>query len=94
MAIQLVLLPVRMDATLSVSARGRVLTVNGVDVDLAQPVPQDARAWFAGDVARDGDTYTVQLVLPHGPHAPTETRFPTTVNVSDGAVSLPPYDGE
>ena len=41
---------------------------------------------------RQDDTLHVSLVLPHGPKAPHETRFPEPIEAHDGFISLPPFD--
>jgi hypothetical protein len=96
---KLIFSPVRMDATLTASVAGDVLTLNGVVLDFG-PLPLGAtlpRAaipcdWIAGDVTRDDDgTLTIPLILPHGPDAPPETLFPAPVDASYGDVKLPPY---
>jgi hypothetical protein len=91
--------PVRMDATLTASVAGDVLTLNGGALDFG-PLPLGAtlpRAaipcdWIAGDVTRDDDGgLTVPLVLPHGAGAPPETLFPAPIDAGDGDVTLPPH---
>ena len=92
--------PVRMDATLTASVEGDVLTLNGEALDFG-PLPSGAtlpRAaidciWVSGDVTRDSDgTLTVPLILPHGGNAPAQTLFPAPLAASDGPVDLPPYN--
>ena len=91
--------PVRMDATLTASVDGDVLTLNGEALDFG-PLPKGAtlpRAaipcdWIAGDVTRDDDgNLTVPLILPHGGDAPMETLFPAPIDAGDGDVELPPH---
>jgi hypothetical protein len=92
--------PVRMDAMLTASVAGDVLTLNGAVLDFG-PLPAGAtlpRAaipcdWIGGDVTRDDDgALTVPLILPHGSNAPPETLFPAPIEAGDGDVELPPYD--
>ncbi len=94
--------PVRMDTPLTASVSGDVLTLNDVPLDFG-PLPAGAtlpreaidNPWIAGDVTRAVDgTLTVPLILPHGPDAPDESRFPPTTTVVDGYVPLPAYDSE
>ena len=90
--------PMRRDDTLSVSVAGDVLSLNGTEFDLSG-IPEGAtlpRAavtcdWLASDIERIGGALHLALILPHGDHAPHETLFPTSINVTtDGPVALPP----
>jgi hypothetical protein len=94
--------PCRMDAPLTASVKGDVLTLNGEPLDFG-PLPKGATlprsaidcALIAGDVTRDAaGTLTVPLVLPHGANAPPETLFPQPLDVKSGPVPLPPYQIE
>lgn len=96
------LTPMRGDAPLALSMAGDVLTVNGEDFDFSA-IPDGAtlpRAavtcdWLASDVERIGGVLHLTLILPHGPNAPDETRFPAPIMVTtDGPITLPPYDIE
>jgi len=80
---------------------GDVLTINGEAFDFSQvldgdTLPADAVGsdFIVGDVTREASVLTVPVLLPHGPRAPQETRFPTDINAGDGLVRLPSYNGE
>jgi hypothetical protein len=96
----LTLSPVRMDDTLTASVAGDVLTLNGEALDFGPlangaTLPKEAidNPWIAGPVERALDgTLTVPLILPHGGDAPQETLFPAPLDVTSGAVPLPPYN--
>lgn len=91
--------PVRMDATLTASVAGDVLTLNGAVLDFG-PLPKGAILprpaipcdWIAGDVTRDDrGMLSVPVILPHGANAPHETLFPAPIEAGDGDVTLPPH---
>lgn len=95
--------PVRMNAELSAEVQGDIIILNGESLDLS-PLPDGGvlpaaailNLWVLGDVERiDGDIH-LTLILPHGPNAPYETRFPSAysdpMTVVDGPLPLPPYD--
>lgn len=92
--------PSRMEAPLTLEKQGDVLTINGEAFDFTplpdgHSLPRDAIAcdWLASDVARVGGALQLTLVLPHGPQAPQETRFPAPmILTSDGPVDLPPFN--
>ena len=94
--------PVFMDEALALSRAGDVLTLNGQTVDLgALPeggsLPETAIAspWFAGPVSRQSGDLHLTLILPCGPNAPHETRFPAPITLAeDGPVTLPLYSLE
>ena len=96
--------PVRVDCEpLITSVNEDVITVNGCAFDFSRlkegetlphaALPSDM---FAGDVERVNGKVCLTLILPHGPNAPQETRFPeyfdVYMTVTDGPVPLPPYD--
>ena len=94
--------PVRGDRPLTLAKQGAALVIDGEVFDFA-PLPEGAtlprRAVdcpaLASDVERSGDEICLTLRLPHGVHAPQNTRFPAPVTVdADGPVSLPPFDQE
>lgn len=90
------------DGRLSLVRAGDTLTINGDAFDFS-PIPEGGLLpreaveceWLASDVERlDGEIH-LTLILPHGPNAPEETRFPEPIHVTDdGPVALPPYDEE
>ena len=88
--------PVRMDQTLTALVAGDELTLNGEVTDLSHvtedaPLTDHGHPWIAGPVRRiEGDLH-LTLILPHGANAPSETLFPMAVEVTQGAVALPPY---
>lgn len=50
---------------------------------------------LVSDIKRLDGTIYLTLILPHGPHAPETTRFPTAIiDPPDGLVQLPPYSAE
>ena len=99
---ELTLVPMRRDDRLVLERRGEVLVLNGEDVDFSA-LPDGATlpraavdcAWLAADIHRENGVLRLALILPHGPKAPFQTRFPVPVTVTgDGPVALPPQDGE
>lgn len=94
------LIPVRMDAALTLHRAGDVLTVNGVAYDFG-PLPEGAVLpatavdcdWIAGAITRAGGVLQLSLILPHGPDAPHEARFPAPISAPNGPIDLPPHDG-
>lgn len=88
---QITLSPIRMDATLTVTRAGDVLTINGTKIDLAAPTPND---WIVDTDLIDGVRH-VTLIFPHGATPPPETLSPAVIDVAaDGPVPLPPHDGD
>jgi len=92
--------PVRHDTPLTLHRAGDVLTINGAVYDLTA-LPDGAllpRAavdcpWLVSDIERIDGTLHLTLILPHGPNAPQDTRFPQPITLTgDGPVALPPYD--
>lgn len=90
--------PVRMDASLTLHVSGDVLSINGVPYDFG-PLPNGAIlpkaavdcSFLASDVLRRDGRIELTLILPHGPCAPPETRFPSPVETTNGPVTLPPF---
>lgn len=95
---KITLSPVRMDAPLTATVEGEVLTLNGTAVDLSTVTPEapledPGNPWIVGAVRRDGaGMLEVTLILPHGSAPPQETLFPAPVEITAGPVPLPPYD--
>lgn len=99
------LIPIRSDKKLIAFISGEIIILNGETFDLS-PLQEGAvissesisTQWIIGDVSRLAGEIHLTLLLPHGPAAPYETRFPTAfteaLTVSDGLVPLPPYDSE
>ena len=95
----LTLHPVRMDTPLTVRGAGDTLFLDGVPYDFgplpeggALPAEATGSAWFVGEILRRDGALHIGLILPHGPDAPEETRFPAAITVgSDGPVPLPRY---
>ncbi len=92
---RIILAPCRMDATLSLSKSGDVLTINGTDFDFSgipdgNRLPQEGiSSPFVQEVRRGGELQ-VTIILPIGADASEDQRFPAPIeNVPDGAVSLP-----
>lgn len=95
MNLKLNLLPVRSDEQTTASVSGTVLTVNGINYDVAE-LPDGAAAQHPdlGKVTRRGDEYECSIRMGHGPNAPDETRFPEPIVLENhnGPVELPLYD--
>jgi hypothetical protein len=97
---KITLSPQRRDDNLQVIKSGDTLTINGTAYDFSvvpdgATLPRDAVdcPWLASDVERIDDVLHLTLLLPHGPNAPEETRFPSPlVNPADGVLELPLYD--
>lgn len=91
------LIPVRSDDHLSAEVMGEVLTLNGTSFDLsgvsaASPLIVSSQ-WIVGEVTRDEvGNIALSLILPHGPNAPDETRFPEMIEAEDGALPLPDWE--
>lgn len=87
--------PVRSDApALVIEWDEPILTVNDTPFDMSLLEDGDtAEHEVLLNASRTGDDYTVTVVLPHGPNAPEETRFPQPVLVaSNGVVPVPVYN--
>ncbi len=83
------LAPMRSDETLEAARRGDVLVLNGEAVDLAAG---GTSRWIVGQPRKKGGSWSLTLILPHGPGAPGETLFPKPVEVrGDGPIDLPPW---
>jgi hypothetical protein len=88
--------PVRSDETLSLRRAGDALTINGTEFDFA-PLPEGARLpasatgypWLVGEVVRQNGDLHLTLILPHGPEAPEDVRFPEPIQPGDGPVVAP-----
>lgn len=99
---QITLRPMRGDRPLQLERSGDRLIVDGEMFDFTPlpdgaTLPRDAVAcrWLADDVRRIGGVLHLTLVLPHGPDAPHDTRFPSNVAMTgDGPVPLPPFGPE
>ena len=101
MIMELTFAPVRSDDALALERRGTVLVVNGQMLDFAGLAEGDRLeaeafdcAFLVSEVSRDEDALRATLLLPYGPDAPEESRFPPPVTVSeDGPVRLPGRSG-
>jgi hypothetical protein len=88
--------PMRGDETLALHRNGDRLAVNGTAFDFA-PLPEGARLpasatgcpWLVGEVARQNGELHLTLILPHGPEAPEDVRFPAPIQPADGPVTAP-----
>ena len=97
--------PQRRDEKLTASKQGDRLTINGVEYDFTDlpdgatlPVDTIDCEYIRGDVERIEGQLHLTLILPHGPNAPHETRFPEPIvdpadGPADGPLLLPPYGG-
>lgn len=97
---RITLIPARIDEPLMLDREGDVLYINGEIFDFS-PLEEGAtlpRAaiksdWFPGEAHRVNGKLHVSIRLPHGPNAPSSTRFPVPIEVlDDGTVELPLYD--
>ena len=94
---KITLTPVMMAAHLTLTRTGDALTINGTNYDFTDlpegaTLPPDAVDcdWLASDVTRIDGALHLTLILPHGPNAPQETRFPAPIiDPPDGPVTLP-----
>lgn len=99
---RIILSPQRRDDTLTLERNGDALTINGEVFDFAglaegDLLPREAvgTPWLASDVKRVDGHITLTLLLPHGPNAPHETRYPTDIiDPPDGPVALPAWTQE
>lgn len=97
---KITLSPMRSDVPLTLAREGDTLTINGETFDFSDlaegaTLTREAVAcdWLASDVERIGGVLHLTLILPHGPNAPEETRFPAPITVEDdGPIEIPPYD--
>jgi hypothetical protein len=90
--------PVRVDDELSLERLGDVLIVNGEAFDLSG-IPEGATLprtavscrFLASDIERQDGQLRLTLILPHGPDAPLERRFPEPIIMTEnGPIILPP----
>lgn len=93
--------PSRTDQQLTASVGGDVVTLNGQALDFG-PIEEGEIwmsdvfdcIWFIYATRVDGQI-EVTILLPYGPGAPYETRFPSPIYVTeDGPLDLPPYTNE
>ncbi|MBO9453269.1 hypothetical protein J7426_23615 [Tropicibacter sp. R16_0] len=91
--------PIRHDKPLTAAVAGDVLTLNGEAFDFAAlpegaTLPRDAVScdWLASEVERIEGQIHLTLLLPHGPNAPDETRFPASIIVTGGIVPIPVHN--
>lgn len=94
--------PIRMDTRPTLVVRGDALIIDGETYDF-EAIPEGATLprkainspWIVSDVMRINGELHLTLLLPHGPIAPVETRFPADLEaISDGIVPLPPHDSD
>lgn len=78
---------------------GDTLTVDGTTLDfgpLAEgdilPAAATGCDWLTGNIAREAGQIVLTLILPHGPDATRDRRFPDPVTLTSGRPSLPPYN--
>jgi hypothetical protein len=90
--------PIRSDENLLVEKQGDILTINSVEYDFT-PLPEGATLtadavdcpWVVKEVRRENGVLSLYMLVPHGPNAPEETRFPQPLlGVVDGPVPIPP----
>lgn len=87
--------PVLMDHRPAIVRKGSALLIDGQPIDLAAYDPETPNPWIVGQPELREGVWHVTLILPHGPDAPQETRFPEPITVAqDGPVALPDYDAE
>lgn len=94
--------PVRGDKPLLLVKSGDTLIVNGEAYDFSQVLegdvlPQSAVSgdWLASDVRREDGRLYLTVLMPHGPEAPLETRFPDLLDVgADGIIALPVFGAQ
>lgn len=85
---------------ITLAREGDTLIINGEVVDFSGladggvlPAEDVSSTHLVGDVRRKDGVLHLTLILPHGPNAPEETRFPAPITVEDdGPVEIPPYD--
>lgn len=95
--------PCRADKTLTAFVSGDKITLNGVELDFGM-LPEGAllpasaidNPWVSSSVERVDGVIQLSLLIPHGPDAPDETRFPsnfdTFLTAGDGPVPIPAYE--
>lgn len=83
-----------------VSVAGDVLTINSRLHDFSSLVEGDVLEMesvndpmVVSDIMRLGGEIVVTIILPHGPDAKSETRYPISIDATTaGEVALPPYE--
>lgn len=94
------LAPIRMDEQLEVKVYGDAIWLNGEEFDFS-PLPEGSvlpvtaveSKWFVGDISKTDGVITLTILLPHGPNAPHETRFPVPITTTqDGPLTIPLHD--
>jgi hypothetical protein len=93
------LAPIRMDASLTLSADGDVLTINGEALELSALADGDVLEGGAVDhplvssvdpIRRVGAMIYITVLLPTGYPAPEAARFAAPIEVTeDGPIALP-----
>jgi hypothetical protein len=86
----------RCDERFDLIKSGDVLTVNGEAFDFG-PLPEGATLpreavtcdWLVSDVERIDGVIHLTLLLPHGPDAASEARFPVSILAADGPIPHP-----
>lgn len=96
--------PVRMDEQLTASVvDADKIILNGEELDFSPLLEGETieavyvdNPWVSGTAKRVGGEVYITLIVPHGPNAPHETRFPSQeyITVDSGAVPVPAYDIE
>ncbi|TCK99874.1 hypothetical protein BXY66_3578 [Shimia isoporae] len=79
---------------LELCRQGDVLLFNGEATDLRDLVGKEEieHPWIAGPVREVGGSLCVTVILPHGPDAPLDTRYPSAIELTeDGNVPLPAF---
>lgn len=89
--------PIIMDATLTVTKSGDVLTINGIEYNFS-PLPDGATlpagevpcAWVFGPIERVDGEIILTLLLPCDYGSPHERIFPESIiDPADGPVAFP-----
>jgi hypothetical protein len=85
--------PQRRADQLSIERAGSSLSFNGVAIDLRKYDHVTSPCeWIIGQPVRTEKGWELEIILPHGPAAPEETRFPRPILITrDGPVELPDY---
>ena len=94
---KLIFSPQRRDDTLTVSKSGDAITINGTVYDFSPltdgaTLPREAIdcEWICGNVERVNGELVIPILLPHGPDASEQARFPEPMAVTNnGQVVLP-----
>lgn len=90
--------PIRSDDDFSLERQGDTLLVNGFPLDFSDVAPGSSRSmteWPASALSADPErgadgVLSIQLLLPHGPNAPSERLYPEPIFVAfDGPIALP-----